>query len=196
MISENFAEILGHLCGDGQIKKESIVYWNTRKELLDSWEQAVKNEFDTYCWRYLHKNVYASGTGKMKIVRTISKILVKKENIWEFKENVLLKEKTKAAFLRALFDDDGSAYLDKNKQRRFIKLYSAKSENLEKVRNLLFDLGIGSKVYGPYTTGFGNKLFELKIMGKDNFSLFFNKIGFKSTNKMKKLQEIIYSYHN
>lgn len=193
-MSVALAKILGHLCGDGQLRLDGIVYWNTNVELINDWERAIFQEFKLKCWRYVHKNVIASGIGNVKIAKCLSRLLKEKNGIKIPRKDLLQRNEEKITFLQAIFDDDGTVYMDKKSQRRQIKLYSKNKNFLKFVKKLLESLKINSKIYGEYKTGFGNLLFELRITKKENILSFYNNIGFLSTAKQFKLKKIVESY--
>ena len=66
----------------------------------------------------------------------------------------------------------GKARISKSR----IRFNSIIRENLDRLSKIFFDLGIESKVYGPWVNGLGNKYYQLVIQKKDQMEKFKQKV--------------------
>ena len=126
------------------------------------------------------------------------------------KEILLSPNDVAAAFLRGLFEGDGSCYFVEKKRirkygereykmwevERTVSLKSSSRLLLEQVQTLLLRWGIISRIYEFLQTRGGYKKFGyvLLIRGKRNLELFQKNIGFISDKKNQKLEKCIKSY--
>jgi len=112
-------------------------------------------------------------------------------------------------FIRGLFDTDGTISLPNNKKGSYyISLSQSNLEFMKALQRMLLRLGIYSTIYkdrkkkrtsllpdgkGGYKEYDIKEQFELQITSK-SMSLFYNKIGFGDSDKMKKLESILDGY--
>ncbi|RLF15903.1 MAG: hypothetical protein DRJ97_02570 [Thermoprotei archaeon] len=107
-----------------------------------------------------------------------------------------LDEKGKCAWLQGYFDGDGGVSSYQKRRHTYATIY-AKSVNVKglmMVRDMLEELGIKAKLYGPLRSRgeFGESLeYELRINSIDSIMKFYEKIGFRSPSKARKLRDII-----
>jgi ribonucleoside-diphosphate reductase alpha chain len=110
-------------------------------------------------------------------------------------------------FLSGTFDGDGTVLFNKEKGSS-IRLGQNNLKRLETIQRMLSRLGIVSTIYknrhdeGLYPMPDGNgglneyfrKAMHELVISKDNMALFQQLIGFKNTNKKKRLESILKSY--
>jgi len=183
--TQELFNIVGHFIGDGFITSKNVGYVNLNKKLLDSMETRMKDAFGYMKILYSHSLagiptiIFPRITGQ--IIKHIFKMdfRCKKTRISNIILNATINEK--AAFIRALFDDDGSI------RRSEITLYSANYYLLKDVQNLLDSMNIKSNVRKMSKN---RDYYVLYIL--TDFILNFSKlIGFEHTEKKLKLERLI-----
>gem|GEM_PF-1603857 len=197
-INEDFAEILGHICGDGCIvitskKGISLKYTNSERTLIKSFQEKIRNVFGDIKpniqirkgknYRVPNYQSWYPSIISLFILSVFDCKTDDKKNVPEFILNS--PNRLKCRFLRALFDDEGTVNVNSKK----VVLDLKPLEQLTNIRKLLVDIGISpSKVYA---IGKISKMNRLEILGKNNFKLFKKNIGFKHPLKIKKLNLIL-----
>ncbi|MDI6720922.1 MAG: LAGLIDADG family homing endonuclease, partial [Candidatus Aenigmarchaeota archaeon] len=136
--------------------------------------------------------------------RTVRRIRVANRGVWDFFRQLWTKEKiipqeillspnsVAAAFLKGLFEGDGSVV---KKNRHFDRAVTLKSKSrrlLEEVQILMLRWGIRSSIYS-YKDLYGES-HVLKIRGKGNLKKYKENIGFISKEKKQKLESQLLSY--
>jgi len=196
IINEDFAEILGHICGDGTIIRKNpkkgikLGYVNSEPKLIESFQEKIKNVFGDVKAdvqirdgaRYKRKNFY------LQYPSIVSLFIL---SVFDYKTgeemdvpNFIFKmsKKCQCSFLRALFDDEGT--VDIKEKRIVIGLKPQKP--IEQIRNLLIYLKFcPTKIYKS-----GNIL-KISLQKKEDINLFNRIIGFKHPIKKRKLNIII-----
>lgn len=210
MINERIARCIAKLSGDGNIYQGIashngyVRYSNKCKVLREEFKKDIHNIFGKIP---LTKGITNSGTPfiqthRKEIVKFFLKYLnsYKSENIFipaEIKKsNIYIK----AAFLRAIYDDEGSPRLRTfrlKEWKRNISLYSSSKKLIKEIKEVLKkDFNIKSnKLYKDIRKD-GRVSFALDITGKGDFELFQQKIGFSHPIKRKKLRLLLASYNN
>ncbi|NPA53920.1 MAG: hypothetical protein GXO21_04560, partial [Aquificae bacterium] len=193
LLTEEEALLLGSLVAEGYVSDKRIGFNNTDKEYAKAFEEAfVPTYTDKYC-KYERK--LKSGKEIIEYQVHASAVL---EDIKEkgFTEKSADKEipdivlrsskKIQRAFLKALFEGDGSVY----ETARVVNIsYTSKSKKLLKqLQVLLLNFGIVSRIHPD------KQNFRLIISGYENIKLFKEKVGFlgKKQQKLEKLFERIY----
>jgi len=196
-INEDFIELLGHICGDGSIVKTSnkgmgLKYINSEPLLIESFQKLVKQIFgdvEPNVQTRSHKPHYRRPNYYLQY-STILSLFILTVFYYRTGKDMLLppfifecSTKEKCKFLRALFDDEGSA-LVRNKRIQFV----IKPEKpFSDIRNLVSSNGI--HVSKSYTMKNGVHKFE--IASGDGVQKFAKLIGFKHPTKKQKLDKII-----
>lgn len=194
-ISEDFAEMLGHICGDGSIsrshpeKGSSFRYTNSEPILIENFQKLIKKVFGEIepniqirkGGNYTRPNYYLQYPSIMSaFVLSVFDYKADKEmDVPSFIFN--MSKESKARFLRAIFDDEGCVE-EKNKKIQF----GLKPINpLLNIKELLNEFNIKTgKIHKRITNSFE--------IAEQNSILLFNKIiGFKHPKKIKRLNNII-----
>ena len=203
MISKQFARCLAKISGDGNLYYRYIRYSNTCKDLIDEFIRDVKQEFGQI---NITKGITNTGTPFVQIhgKQRISKFL---SHLPSFKsKDIFVPESIKNAdksiikeYIRALYDDEGSATLrifNKTKEwKRSLTLTSNSKKLLIDIKGLLssrFNIKTNRLVRNKP----GAECYVLYITKKEGFIKFRELIGFKHPSKIRKLDLIIESYGN
>ena len=104
---------------------------------------------------------------------------------WKIPESLLAKKKSKISWLKCYFDAE--AYVGNDR----IQVKSINKKGTKSINKLLLNLGIKSKVYGPYKQKVGSNYYVLDIRGKQNLKNYFKLVGFNSKIKTQKLGHVI-----
>jgi len=197
-LDENVAYVVGHLYGDGGIglgksDRYRVHYTNKNKYLLGLFIRKIKKAFPIEdVWK--SKPNIVSKAITIVIPSVIGYILFKMGVIafGERKEIPLFikksNKKIKGAFLRALFDDDGTLSLPAKE----ISLISSGNFIFD-IQNLLKSIGIRSKIV-KINYSQGAQIFKLYINSRLMFIKFKKFVGFLHPIKKRKLKKLINSY--
>ncbi|HUS51303.1 MAG TPA: LAGLIDADG family homing endonuclease [Candidatus Paceibacterota bacterium] len=195
-INKDFIEVLGHICGDGTIIRKNpkkgikLGYINSEPKLIESFQEKIKRIFGEIEAnvqirngpRYRRKNYYLQ-------YPSIISLFILSVFDYKTKDNMDLPDfifnaskERKCAFLRALFDDEGSVSVRHKAITINLKPYNP----LKKVRELLIELG-----FNPSRIIESGRVNRIGIHRKDDILLFKKIIGFKYPLKEEKLDLII-----
>ncbi len=197
-MSSELAFLLGAIITDGHISDKQIGFVNTNKRFIDKFKKNFEKVFpDCRLHEFKRK---PSGYGK----KDYTSLEIHSYYVNEFLKNLGLKncvasekeipeaifhtsKKSIAAFLKGLFEGDGSIYACGKKRRQSMELtYTSVSKKLlEDLQVILLRFGIDSFLRGEKTRS-TSRLF---IRGHDNFALFKKQIGFVSKKKKERLEE-------
>jgi ribonucleoside-diphosphate reductase alpha chain len=203
-LDERLAFIIGCYMGDGTIHDKGLRFamFNGDGELADVLEECFIEVFNIKN-RYLEEdtgnstNVYFTSKTCRRVFE-INNFIKNKGNHGEgsasaFIPKQILQSKTSVlcAFLRGLFDTDGSIHITGNTP---IVEYSTVSEKLARQLQItLLSLGIGTIVYSYNpTSGFKEnrrKIFKIRISSVVDIPVFKNKIGFTCSYKSDQLDD-------
>ncbi len=189
LITEEEAILFGSLVSEGYISENRAGFNNTSEEFALEFENALASTYETTGYRYERK---------LKSGKTLIKYQIHQKDIIEdlqekgFTEKSAQKEipytvlmsskKIQRAFLKALFEGDGSVYKGKN---TVVISYSSKSKKLLKqIQVLLLNFEIISRIHKD------KQNYRLIISGFHNIKLFKEKIGFLG-EKQRKLEKLI-----
>lgn len=195
LIDEDFAEILGHICGDGSIvtshmkKGIGFRYVNSEPHLIKSFQELMKTVFGDVEAGVIVRNGpgYRRDNYVLQYPSIISIIVL---SVFDYKVDedmdvppfiFDMPKKAKARFLRAIFDDEGCVV--KNDKKIQFGLKPIKP--LLNIKKLLSELGI--KTGGIYK----GTTHRFEIAEQNSILLFRNIIGFKHPEKIKKLDNMI-----
>ncbi len=211
-----FAEMLGHLTGDGCFVRSSpMVVWTygsaeEQEQLLPRHRTVLES-----LGLRPHISRQTNGTVQLRVVRAafgrfLQALGVPKaraaekrvpDSIFQAPPEIV------AAYLRGLFTADGCAHDDQKKGTRYIGLGSKSLTLLQQVQQLLLMFGIQSRIYTqpPRQSGFrytrkrdgqqvsysslGNS-YDLRITGP-SIRRFYDYIGFATTSKQQTLERWI-----
>ncbi|MEN3002637.1 MAG: LAGLIDADG family homing endonuclease [Armatimonadota bacterium] len=211
--SEPFAEMLGHLTGDGSFVPSStmvILIYDTAEDQ----EQLLPRHRAVLESLGLRPNIsrQANGTVQMRVTRAalnrfLEALGMRRVTAAEKRVPRALFQappEIVAAYLRGLFSADGCAHDDKTKGTRYIGLGSKSLALLQDVQQLLLMFGIQSRIYTqpPKRAGFrytrkrdgkqvtyeskGNS-YDLRITGP-SILRFYHSIGFAVASKQQTLE--------
>ena len=211
IIGNSLGLIMGHILGDGSIdrKYKQVFYSNSNKELLKEFEKHMFEVFSIKprIWQQDASNF----EGKTKWDKRLDKIddLEKGRNCGLFYPSIcgiLLNsilysfaigkkkkipegvfnqsKKFKIGLIKSFFDDEGSV------GNRNIRLHQDNKEILVRFKILLIDVGISPGNIKTYIKK-GKERHYLDIHKKSNFIKYWEKIGFTSSKKEKKLENLV-----
>ncbi len=188
-LSVEKASLIGMITGDGCLYKSQLLYVNNNLTLVKKFARLVKkvygaNTRQTRC----KSNAFMSRIVRKSIAEDLKEYCRSfKSCDWEVPKQIFASAKVaKAAYVRALFDDDGTI------GKREIRLISINERALNQLRVLLHEMfNIHSYVY-PRCDGGG---YHLSIYGKENMKRFANAISFSSGLKRKKLRSLLDTYN-
>jgi len=207
--------IIGHVYGDGTIPQNKVQfsYCNKEKELVDDLRRSVNNIFKTEpISTYKSKD----GTYKVSYSTLVGHILIKLGVPYGNKMHSELPIPNcitcgglaiQRAFLKALFDDDGSVMYSEKYAAHNVNLHLTRDSELEsdlrnlfgQVRGLLNNFGIlSSSVYTARKYFVKDK--ERIVLGfvinrNSELPRFSKEIGFRSPSKRDRLQKILEVIH-
>ena len=198
VVNEDFAEILGHLCGDGTISRSNpknginFNYVNSEPTLIKSFQALMKKIFGN-----IEPNIIIRGGGHysrenyvLEYPSIISTFILQVFDYKTDKEMEIpsfifnMSQKAKARFLRALFDDE--ACVEQNRKKINLGLKPIKP--VQDIIKLLSEFGIKTGGIHKYTNRMYNKF---EIADQNSIILFSKLIGFKHPKKIKRLNNII-----
>jgi len=193
-LTEDKARIIAHLIGDGCVYRSGLTNYIMKLEVKDeeSLIQFEKDLITVYGLKPLRGFNPSGKTGEL-----IPFVLLRAKRAYEdllsycdfrsatwfvpaeiFNANLSIKKE----FLRALFDDEGTAI--RIGKRVEIRLYSINYNGLSQIQLLLQDFDLQSKM----RTGYGCKRNVYGLIMLDSHS-FGKKIGFNLQRKQSKLEE-------
>ena len=211
LIDEDFAEILGHICGDGCMKKDylnkggKIGYINSEPKLIEDFKNLVKKVFgdiEPYVNirdertkvkfgkpRYTKANYYI--VYPTILVLVFLSVFKGKEKELELPKEVLYNDSLKKTFIRAIFDDEANIIV-KNKK---IQVGMISENFVIDLKNMLNDLGLRTtkimKREMETNLSKNYKYYRFEVLGSESIKKFKEEIGFKHPLKSKRLDEII-----
>lgn len=196
-LSASLARIAGNLVGDGGISSEGedryrAYYTNKSRQLVQKFKKEILNVFPTVKIQEVIDKRY--NTVKIKLPRIAGIVL---STFFGFQNNELKhvpesiknsSTRIKSAFLRALFDDEGSVDIKGRKITIGVTVRSI----LDDMKNLLEEFNIQtSKIAEIKRTGNRKIFYNIAITGWWNFENFKKSIGFYHPLKSAKLKILI-----
>ncbi|HEY9379405.1 MAG TPA: LAGLIDADG family homing endonuclease, partial [Jiangellaceae bacterium] len=210
---DDFAHLLGWLVGDGSFSGDviSAIYGSAEdREVMLPRHQRLFAELNG--GRSPKVSVQANGTVQLRLSRRALALFfealglkrvraAEKDVPWSVLE---APEEAVTAFLRGLFDADGTVVNQSANATRYVGLGSRSRELLRSVQALLSTLGIASQIYatgrggpiGVYTTRDGVQRtydsaagFDLRI-SRDGIDRFAALIGFDLPSKVARLEKV------
>jgi len=200
VIDDNFAEILGHICGDGTISRSNIKkgiylkYINSEPVLIEKFKRLIKETFGK-----IEPNIQIRGGGNYKrpnyylqypsiVSMSVLKVFDYKPkggmNIPDFIFG--MSKKSKARFLRALFDDESCVIAGKG-----ISIGLKPINPLKNIKLLIEELGIKTGNLYSYKIPSGD-MWRFSIGKMKSLKRFDKIIGFVHPSKSEKLKYTIY----
>ena len=193
-LDAKLAQIIGYFLGDGNFEKERINFSEERKEVAGYYEKLTREYFNA------NTNLKFRTKKNYWQIRVYGKPLVKflhnefpelRDNGKGFIPKKILEsdERIISAFLRGLFDAEGYP-----SSIRGVGLGMNNKKLIQQLQMLLLRFGILSSFVeddnknNPYTK---NHRFAVDITEKSSLELFNNYIGFTSSDKKEKLNNII-----
>jgi len=195
--SPELASLVGHALGDGHVSCERFKYVNQRKELIDEVIQYTKLIFGHNGREFFYNGCYGiEFPGIVGRLFGLIGVPLGRKVSQEFEIPNWIKNNTreiKSAFLRALFDDEGS--IINNENYRFITISMYKQNNLidshlkflNQIRSLLNDLEITPTKISFKKNWNDTKEFGFRIYNKKSLINFARNVKFNHEIKNKKL---------
>lgn len=207
--SKQMASLVGHVFGDGYIgrRKRQFEYCNNNSNLLEEVKEHTKEIFGlepfTERWNRIG---YSSIVGEIleKFGAHVAPKIKSEKSIPEWIK--LGPEDFKIAFIRALFDDDGSVLFSENYNAKGVNLYQIREKRLLgqshnlllEIKKMLHELGIYSgephlrKFY--LSNGEERAISYINITNYNSIFIFYRKIGLSKGDKLNRLMKIIDKY--
>lgn len=202
-MNRNVAYLVGVLQGDGTVRAwrnrhgvlsayyVSIAVGEDDKDYVEIVRDAIRQAFSYDARVYKQKRTYRVVISKRFIVGCLEK----------FKKNMELPiiieksdTKTKAAYIRGLFDTDGGCFICSRFKTGKIDFSNKQKVLVCQIKNILEkDFGIWSNVRVCKKGGY-DPVFRLFITNKINITAFSKTIGFNHPRKKKKLKELLKVY--
>jgi len=218
MINQRKAEILGLLFSDGNFRKyyttykefdkrrnntyirhqtkRIIEFANTNLKLLNHFRNLLLKEYDYKSNITIsNKNVFRICITKNGIINDLTQRINFGFLKWSVPREIMSSnKKIKAAFIRGIFDGDGSIdFVDRKIPR--IRIYSVNLKSLKQVKQLLEDLFINCKINGPYIKTKRRPLYELLLQTK-SIMKFIKYINSNHSKKLRIFKKISREYNN
>ncbi|SFC30018.1 replicative DNA helicase Mcm [Halobiforma haloterrestris] len=193
-LTPSHGAILGYIAGDGNIFYErdegcyGFRFTNKEEELLTDFEEACVDAFETRPVRHPSEQ-RDDGVGTVRVhgKEYVDELLESGANLENYDGKRLPEEvtdasrETKAAFVRALADSEGTV------GERAVKISSSSYELLLGTKMLLLEFGISSQI--QTRTRDGNRdLFVLAITSDESLAAFERHIGFTLDRKQRSLE--------
>ncbi len=195
ILDEKLAQILGYFLGDGNFEEERITFSEQTKEVAEYYEKLIKEIFNT------NTNLKFRKEKNYWQLRVYGKSLVRflKSEFPEIntaKESAIPKKilesnnKISARFIRGLFDAEGYVHIS----RKGIGLGVNNKKLIQQLQVLFLRFGVIASMdeydnkRNPYTK---NHRFTIDLTEKKSLERFKEKIGFTSSIKSKKLENVI-----
>jgi DNA repair protein RadA len=195
-------ELLGYFVGDGAFSVGSISFWDENKNLLNYYRRQIRKIGfkPSKIKKDKKKNCFYFSVSSTKLIDMFKDIDLLKVSKTKIVPDIIKRSSNEelAAFLRGLFDADGSVYLGKltrNKWGRKARLHhiifnSASKALVEQVKYLLLRFGIETTLPRIAKSKFG-KTFELRIIDNESLKNFSEYINFNYEAKKKKLKRMM-----
>lgn len=196
------AYILGVLCGDGYISTNNRVGLKVCDEdFADEFRRCLREVYDlspSKKFRIIKPTNFSTNPKPQYVISLTSKLVVNdlleysksfKTKEWEIPKEILKSDlKVKSAFLRGLFDSEGTACL-KKPGGVYLSICSSNKLSLSKVKEILkkdFNIDLSVVHY--------ESIMKLKSVGYKNVKNFYNYINFTIKRKRDKLKIGLLTY--
>ncbi len=191
-ISEDEALLLGSLIAEGYVSNNRVGFNNTDGEYCKIFEESFNAAFGGSICKYERKlksgkTLYEYQIHTTTIVEELKeKLTTAKAEEKEIPAAVLRSsKKVQRAFLKALFEGDGS--VNEGKNTVYVTYHSKSLKLLKQLQIVLINFGVISKLHRD-TNGY-----RLLISGYYNVKKFAEEVGFL-TKKREKLQKLLSKY--
>jgi len=206
-VCPDLACLVGHTFGDGTIprSKPQFKYFNTRPELVLEVENAVLSVFQAYPISKTQTSVtYSSLVGEIlqKIGARRGSKIESAYDVPDWIRNSKSNE-VKKAFIKSIFDDDGSILISRKFKACNINLHLASTEeninNLNKflfqIKNILSEFGVvahGPHIRNKYSVKCQRRaVLYLIISDRESIRNFYMNIGSTHAIKRRKMETIL-----
>ncbi len=195
-MSNDLAFILGALVSEGSFHKKQILFNNKDKDFYNKVRLSIKRIFKgiQIYERDVRGGCRELSVYEQKVVQFFENIGLKNAASGDKRIPFSVLESKKqhiAAFLKGLFEGDGSVNVNTDKRHggKSIELaYHSKSKKLiSQLKTLLLQFGIAT---AAQDTDKRNNCFKLRLLGRDAIVSFKREIGFFSEKKSKKLEQV------
>ncbi len=190
-LTPKLASVLAKLYCNGCIEKKNsytATYYNLCYKLISEFKENVSACFGIVPFYERKTHLYW-----VRIPNIISRTLYEKFQLYRHRVPIQVMKansEIKGAYLRAVFDDEGSV----NKIHGQIRLKMKHKTFLKDIQCLLRDLDIEYSGLTKSVSGFGHEAWQFSITCRYNFSKFYKSIGFSHPDKLEKLQNRLESY--
>ena len=194
------ARIIGYLQGDGHVTKDYARFYTKESYIAELFTKDLKAAYGIEPYERLtksgktkRKNIIEVGTGIKAVLVDLHSTAIFGS---EWMPPVLGTVEERKAYLQALFDSGGTVSCSRKfscprkYKTRKVHLFSKNLPAMQKIREMLAQLGIKSNICGPIK----GYLYQLLISGHNNLVLFARQVGFRNPRKMNKLTRMLSSY--
>lgn len=199
-VSSKLASLVGHCLGDGHVSRERLKYVNQRKELVEEVINQTRIIFGHSGRKFLYNGCYCvEFPGIVGRLLGFLGVPLGRKVSQEFEIPQWIQngsKKIKSAFLRALFDDEGSVI--NNSKYRFLTISMYKQNNfieshlkfLNQIRQMLIDLEIKPTKISFKKNWNDTKEYGFRIYSRKSLHNFAKNVGFTHIVKNQKLSMI------
>lgn len=193
-IDTETAWLAGAIAGDGHMSSSkddkwgvNIVFTNKDIELISRYKNIVEKKFGLKTQQYFHKEkkyytIQCSSKILSEILEFFGVARGNKTKTLDLSNGLLsLNEELIAAYLRGIFDSEGSV----SKEKRTINIILYNKKVIEKIFYALLRQGIHANLNKQY------KEKRITITGKNNIYKFYQKIGFSTSKKNNLVIELL-----
>lgn len=198
--SEDLAALIGYLISEGDVSTDlCFTFFNSEEETLQHFVALNHRLFNVKSARILHNAVFDIDVNHAGVRRFLKALGVKEsvaktkcvpEALWSASEPII------CAFLRAYFEGDGTAAIEKESNKPTVSSYTVSKQLALETQQILWNLGIDATISASKSRKFSSKekfdhdCYAVRVYG-DNIIKYANKIGFYSARKQKALGECI-----
>ena len=195
-LDEDLGFLLGALLAEGTFRDQAIEFTNTPGDFAEHFIQAWQRVFPTCRLHIFEREPVSYGKKPFLQIQVVSQQVISfiralglsgRSAQRQIPEAILRSpRKVVAAFLRGLFEGDGSVEQSGRSLLR-INLTASNRLMLRQIQTLLLRFGIVASLNNDRT----REIHRILITGRDNLTLFANEIGFTSKVKSKSLATIL-----
>jgi intein/homing endonuclease len=201
--SPELASILGYLISEGSVTYEYICkFTNGDQCTLDHFSSLCKAVFDKHAVLYKDITVELAGAAIRDTLAALGLCFNTAHDKSVPSELWAAPEDCVTAFLRAYFEGDGTAAVEKNNRGRqhakpAVACYTVSKRLALDIQQLLWNLGIDASISATKSRRFGSKgekfkhdAYSVRLYG-NNIKIYSDKIGFNSDRKKTALQKCV-----
>ncbi|MEK6914829.1 MAG: LAGLIDADG family homing endonuclease [Nanoarchaeota archaeon] len=192
-LEEDLAQLFGYYLGDGSYEDNRITFYEQREEVAEHYKGLLEKIFLAPCKiKYRENKKYYQIRIYSKIVAQLFKeyFKIKNKTLTEKIPDIILKSPDNIlnSFIKGFFDAEG--YVSSSR----IGLGINNNIIIRQLQLCLLRIGIITSITeydnnkNPYSN---NPRYTIEISSKDSLNKFYKNIGFSSSEKQKKLKDVI-----